>query len=122
MDWRFRIENDMRQILILDPDSLHAARLIGCLKNRRLDIDLVETTSEAVSRLRVGAMPYDLVIVNVSRSSEPWLEILDKLQEASYSGVHLGSRPSFLCVSDRKCELDFELAIERKGSRYVYES
>jgi hypothetical protein len=110
----------MFDALVIDADAPHAEKLIRRLGSRNLRIDLVRSTTEAISKLRYPVSPYELVIVNTSDASHPWLAILDRLQEVCRQpGSH--SKPLFLCVSNRQRDPHFELEIERRGARYAYE-
>lgn len=108
----------MTGILLIDNDPVHAEGLIGRLRSRSLHIEWVRSTPEAVTTLRERPSQFDLVILDVSDPSQPWLNVLDRLQHA---GRRYGWSPLFLCVSNRQREPQFELAVERKGARYVYE-
>jgi hypothetical protein len=110
----------MHDTLIIDADSAYAERLVRTLRLRKLRVDVVRDSTEAIVRLCHRALRYQLVIINVSDASQPWPVILGRLREAcSYPGRC--SRPLFLCVSRREREPEFELAIERSGARYVVE-
>lgn len=104
----------MYRALIIDHDLLHAERLIQELPALGLRPELVQTPAEAIVRLL--ASRYDLVIINISERSRPWLSILDELHEARHEAP-----PLFLCVSNHQLDPHFELAIESKGARYVFE-
>ena len=108
----------MYETLIIDTDPVHAGKLIQELKSRRLRLKVIPNVDEATRRLRNQS--YQLVILNVSDSSQPWLQVLDRLREATR---HPGgdSRPLFLCISNRPREPRFQLEVERQGARYVYE-
>jgi hypothetical protein len=110
----------MYDTLVIDADSAHAENLIRRLQSRKLRMELVPSSAEATQRLCYHTPGYDLVILNVSDVAQPWLRILDGLQETCrQAGGH--SKPLFLCVSNRQHDPHFELEIERRGGRYAYE-
>ena len=110
----------MYRALLIDDDTPHAERLSQQLQRRCVEVELVREIRTAISILRRRAQLYELVIINASDATQPWLNILDRLQEACHC---TGSYPTplFLCVSITPREPQFELGIERKGVRYVHE-
>lgn len=108
----------MYRALLIDSDATHAQRLATRLETRKLKVEILSRPQEAVARLNRRDVPCELVIINTSDPSQPWIRTLGKLQVASRQS---GSwpRPLFLCFSGRKREPQFELAIERMGARYV---
>src|ERR1700730_8817786 len=68
--------------LLIDYDSVHAERLIECLAERRsFVVELCPTIQQAVLKLSRRGADYELVIVNVSDASRPWIRFLHVLQE-----------------------------------------
>jgi hypothetical protein len=107
-------------LLLIDPDGEHAHQIIQSLTARGLGVDFCINVRQAANRLKQIDGEYDLVIVNISDVSRPWLRLLRFLRESSIqSGVAVG--PFLLCVSTAKYDALFELQIERMGGRLVYE-
>ena len=110
----------MPNALLIDADFAHAELLMRQLGSRHLRVSFANDTEEAISALRNRMSHFDLVIINISDTTQPWLAILDRLQEVCYrSGTN--SSPLFLCVSTHKRETNFQLQIEHRGARYVHE-
>jgi hypothetical protein len=110
----------MYKTLLIDADSVHADRVIDRLARQELRVELVSDFARAESVLRSPASSFELVIVNVSDRAQAWIPILGNLQRACRESGR-PSLPLFLCVSTRRREPLFELEIERKGARYVFE-
>lgn len=113
-------EEEIYRALVVDSDASHAACLIGQLRRRNVLGEVVESIPDAASTLRVHGSQYKLVIIHAMDSAKPWLAILSKLQEAC-NDPRNPTTPLFLFISNRRREPEFELAIEAKGVRYVYE-
>lgn len=114
------IPSGRSKVLLIDQDGPHAEHLVKLLRSRGLSVEECGTVSEATIRLKQPGAEYELVIVNVSDASQPWLQALDTLHEAS-SQASLGLGPRFLCVSTVTRGPWFELQIEQHGGRFVYE-
>src|SRR5258708_434258 len=108
----------MPETLLIDKDPVHAERVIRRLAGRKLPVQLVQNVAQAEAELQRSS--YDLVIINVSDPGQPWVAIVEKLQQAC-RGSGKSWQPLILCVSTRQREPHFELEIERKGARYVFE-
>jgi hypothetical protein len=109
-----------RRILLVDNDESHARRHLEDLAGRGLHVDLFSTMQAAISRLRMCACAYEVVVVNVSDPAQPWLRRLEMLQEAAFqSAAPVG--PFLLCVSNVKRDLLFKLQIQLMGGELVYE-
>lgn len=109
-----------RRILLVDADEKHANQLCAALLARGLNVEHFAAIQPAISRFAQPSVAFDVVIVNVSDSSQPWLRQLEMLHEAAYeSAAPVG--PLLLCVSNVKRDELFELDIERMGGRLVYE-
>ena len=107
-------------VALIDNDTAHAAKLADRLRFHQLALIAHCELNDALPALQGGHFEWDIVIVNVSDPSQPWLAILRRLQEACSSH---GSRhfPLFLCTSRIKRDPQFQLALERLGVRFVYE-
>jgi hypothetical protein len=110
-------------VLLLDNDAVHAGALADRLRAQR-DHQLTLTTHPepkgVLHTLRREPSAWDIVVVNVSDVSQPWLAILRRLLEAS-SSHSTPHTPLFLCTSRIKRDPQFQLALERLGVRFVYE-
>jgi DNA-binding NarL/FixJ family response regulator len=109
----------MHAVTLIDQDEMHAEALAACLRARDLHVTHHIGANSALSMLKRQNAPCDLVLLNVSDSSQPWVRILRELQEAcfSFSRCH----PLVLCMSTVKRQPLFALQIERLGARFVYE-
>jgi PleD family two-component response regulator len=109
-----------RTVLLIDHDAVHAQRLIASLTTRRIGVDLCANIEQAAKKLRRIGGDYELVIVNISDASQPWLRLLRFLRESSIeSGVEIG--PRFLCVSTTEYNDIFEFQIGQMEGCLVYE-
>lgn len=107
-------------VALLDNDAAHATILADRLRGRPLTLTTHCDPKDALQALHRDPSAYDVVVVNVSDVSQPWLAILRRLLEAcsSHNSPHT---PLFLCTSRIKRDPQFQLAIERLGVRFVYE-
>lgn len=107
-------------VAILDSDSEHAEILADRLRGRQLTLTTHRKLEDALQALRREHPAWDILVVNVTDASQPWLAILRRLQEAcsSYSS---SQTPLFLCTSKIKRHPQFQLSLERLGVRFVYE-
>ena len=110
----------MYDVLLVDTDLMHIDSVIRQLAPRNLRIRIIENPAQAAGALRSSTAPYRLVILNVSDPQHPWLRTLEDLQSAVRADGRFSS-PKFLCVSTRQYEPRFELQIEGRGARYVFE-
>lgn len=108
------------RVLLIDYDESHARRLVEYLHLHGFLVDLSVGVVDATLRLKRHSAQYEIVILNVSDSSQPWLRSLHTLDEASRNST-FGVCPLFLCVSTVRREPLFELQIEQMGARLVYE-
>jgi hypothetical protein len=108
------------RILFVDADESHGSDLFNTLIGRGWTVELHSTMKAAISRLKRPGFECEVVIVNVSDASQPWLRRLEMLQEAAH-GCTAPVGPLILCVSGVKRDHLFELEIERRGGRLVYE-
>jgi hypothetical protein len=90
------------------------------LQFHALEVATCADPKQAVLLLRRTSGEYDVVIVNVSDQTVPWVRLLLKLQEACFLSNGYPS-PMFLCTSTLPRSPEFQLQIERKGARYVVE-
>jgi hypothetical protein len=109
----------MYNVILIDNNEMHAETLTARLRNRGLNVMRHVESISALSMLKRGDTSWDLVLINVSGSSQTWLKILRQLQELCVSSSHC--RPLVLCLSTVRREPQFELQIERLGARFVYE-
>lgn len=107
------------QVLLVDYDPSHAWRLSECLRQNGLSVELCLRVADGSRRLKRAIAQYELVILNVSDPSHPWLRNLRTLIEASHASDRVVS--GFLCVSAVRREPLFEFQIEQMGARLVYE-
>src|ERR1017187_199680 len=108
------------RVAILDSDLEHAATLAGRLRMRQLTLTTHRKLEDALRSLRNEHSAWDILVVNVSDASQPWLAILRRLQEAC-SNRSSPPTPLFLCTSTVKRHPQFQLSLERLGVRFVYE-
>jgi DNA-binding NtrC family response regulator len=110
----------MSSILIIDKDQAHSIKVADRLRGRQLIPTTHRELKDALQALYREASAWDIVLVDVSDLSLPWLAILRQLLEAcsSHSSPHM---PLFLCTSRTKRDPQFQLALERLGVRFVYE-
>jgi hypothetical protein len=109
------------RLLLLDADRRHADTLIARLLSHNLHVDAYADPQQAIAQLRGRSSEYEVVIINVSSRSVPWLTILHKLDQACRRSVAGQARPFFLCLSTNQQQPEFVLQIERNGARYVRE-
>ena len=110
----------MYEALLIDGDRIHAMQMLRRLDSRSLRAHIIRDVEQAALALRSSSTPFRIVIVNVSDAAQPWLRNLEDLQDAACIGGRF-SPPQFLCVSTRRYEPRFELEIERRGARYVFD-
>lgn len=110
----------MPSILIIDKDEAHSMEIADRLRARQLAVTTHAELGRGFQTLHSEPSAWDVVVVNVSDASQPWLAILRRLLEASSCD---GSRstPLLLCTSRIKRDPQFQLALERLGVRLVYE-
>lgn len=110
----------MPRVLLVDTDQRHAECVRGVLGFHGIEVDTYQDPEQAVARLRRSGNDYDVVILNVSNTSSPWVSILARLHAALHeSGA--SPAPLLLCTSTTKQSPEFELLIERMGARYACE-
>ena len=110
---------NMYTAILIDDDKMHAEVLAARLRARGLDVARHEDADRALFVLTRTRRPCDLVLINVSDSSQPWLKIVGELQKACFSFSRCN--PLILCLSTVKREPQFELQVEHLGARFVYE-
>jgi DNA-binding NarL/FixJ family response regulator len=108
----------MYTAMLIDDDEMHAETLTVRFRARGLDVMRHTEADRALSVMHKGTT-CDLMLINVSDSSQPWLRIVRELQDASFSFSHWP--PLVLCLSTVKRDPQFELQVERLGARFVYE-
>ena len=109
-----------KTVLLIDYDAIHAKQIIEHLISRCHSVELFANVQAAAKRLRQNDGEYELIIVNISDGSQPWLRLLRYLLESSiHPGVAVG--PSLLCVSTSEYDELFELQIEQLRGRLIYE-
>jgi hypothetical protein len=108
------------RVAILDSDLEHAATLANRLRVRQLTLTTYRKLEDALRVLRHHCATPDIMVVDVSDTSQPWLAILRRLQErcCDHSSTHT---PLFLCTSRIKKHPEFQLSLERLGVRFVCE-
>jgi CheY-like chemotaxis protein len=107
-------------VALVDSDAIHAAALANRLRARQLNLTAHRSPEDALQALRRDFAKPDIMIVNVSDISQPWLAILRRLQEAC-SGHSSPQTPLFLCTTRIKRHPEFQLSLERIGVRFVCE-
>ena len=110
----------MPKVLLVDADQIHAERIRKSLVTRAYEVDVYLDPNQATTWLQQANTDYEVVILNVSNALPPWIAILAKLQAACFR-LEVYSSPFFLCTSNTKRSIEFELRLERMGARYVYE-
>ncbi len=110
----------MPSTLIIDNDQVHSTEIAGRLRARQFTLTTRRDPKDALQALLREPSAWDVVVVNVSDVSQPWLTILRRLLEASANSSS-SPAPLFLCTSRIKRDPQFQLAIERLGVRFVYE-
>jgi hypothetical protein len=115
-----QIVHSRPSVVLLDNDAAHAATLADRLRARQLALTTLREPKDALRALHREPSGWDIVVVNVSDASQPWLAILRRLLEAcfSHSAPHA---PLFVCTSRIKRDPQFQLALERLGVRFVHE-
>jgi ActR/RegA family two-component response regulator len=108
----------MPKVLLIDRDAVHAERVSRMLQYHALDVGTCADPQLAILLLRRTSCEYDVVIINVSDQTVPWVSMLAKLQEACFLSNGYPS-PMFLCTSTVSRSPEFQLQIERRGARYV---
>jgi DNA-binding response OmpR family regulator len=117
---RVPLRGHMPNVMLVDADQKHAECIRESLVLRACEVDVFRDPEAASTRLRRASTDYEVVILNVSNGVLPWITILAKLQEACFQAGAYPS-PLFLCTSNTKQSVEFEIRIERTGARYVYE-
>jgi DNA-binding NarL/FixJ family response regulator len=110
----------MPRVLVIDNDQAHSTEIADRLRALHLTVVAFRELSTGSSILHDELSACDIVVVNVSDASQPWLAILRRLLEAS---ARHSSQPAplFLCTSRIKRDPQFQLELERMGVRFVYE-
>src|SRR5579872_6719250 len=111
-------ENRMPSVLIIDRDQAHSMQIADRLRTRRLTVTVHRELSRGLDILHAEPSTWDIVVVNVSDVSQPWLAFLRRLLETSsgHGSLHV---PLFLCTSRIKRDPQFQLSLERLGVRFV---
>lgn len=109
----------MPSVLIIDRDQAHSMEIADCLRARQLTVTACRELAGGLQILRREACTWDVVVVNVSDASQPWVAILRHLLETCSDKPT--PAPLFLCTSRIKRDQQFQLSIERLGVRFVYE-
>lgn len=110
----------MIKVLLIAGDPIRAKDLERTLNRRGLVTSYSVSIREAVRQLECRTASFDLVVLAIGDRSQPWLEILHRLQEAAWQ-TGIGEFPFFLCISRLNYGADFQLRIERMGARFVIE-
>jgi PleD family two-component response regulator len=109
-----------KTVLLVDHDAVHREQIIEILTSRGHRVDLYASVVQAAKCLRQIDAEYELIIVNVSDSSQQWIRLLRFLLESAIQS-RVAVRPSLLCVSSTEYDELFELQIEQMGGRLEYE-
>ncbi len=110
----------MPSVLIIDNDQMHSMEIANRLRARHLTLTTHRAPTDALQTLHREPSTWDIVVVNVSDASQPWLAILRRLQEAC-ANRSSPNTPLFLCTSRIKRDPQFQILLERLGVRFVYE-
>ncbi len=110
----------MIKLLLIDADLVHARELSALLAHRGIVIQHVLKCTDGAAALRQSLPQHDLVVVDLSERSHPWLTFLRKLRQALRNPT-AGCGPLFLCISGLQWSVDFQILIERSGARYAFE-
>ena len=110
----------MTRVLLIDENADHAQQLGLVLAQRGLTVVRAADIEESIRNLRKPGLIYDLVILIMADRSRPWLKVLHKFQQACLQAAFLET-PLFLCVAKLQFGPEFQLQIEQRGARYVFE-
>lgn len=108
-------------ILIIDADALSTLGLDQQLRDRSLRVLRSDDLQQAIAVIRREGHSLDVVLVNVSRSSVPWLAVLRELRAACERHCP-GPKPLLLCFSSVRKDPLFQLQVEGLGARFVHEA
>jgi ActR/RegA family two-component response regulator len=107
----------MANILLIDTDEVLCEELTERLSPRNHNVTACHSVSEAVSKFLFGRTGYGLIALNISRNrQEDW-----KAFEEVCTFLQLRQEETrFLCFSTVYWGPQMQLAVERKGGRFVY--
>lgn len=107
----------MANILLIDTDEVLCEELTKRFGPRNHNVTACHGVSEAVSKFLFERTCYDVIALNMSRNrQEDW-----KAFEEVCAFLQLRQEgPRFLCFSTVYWGPQMQLAIERKGGRFVY--
>ena len=107
----------MAAILLIDIRETISSELGQFLRSRQHSVSVSLTAGGAIKDLRANRASYDVIILNMSRNhANDW-----KTLEEIHQFLHFNpTAPPILCLSTVYWGPRMQLAIERKGARFVY--
>lgn len=105
--------------LLIDDDPAHAERTVRLLESRHLAVKIV-ASQHAVESLRAEVSRYEVIVVHASDNRHAWINFIDSLMAACRKPTDV-SAVRFICISTRRREPRFEIQLEGRGVRYVFE-
>ena len=107
----------MANIILVTAEEGLAAELLRVLDPQQHRITLCEGPISAIAALRVGSTGCKLIALNMSRNRNEEWEALDRISEAvAFSGAAI----KIVCFSLVYWGAQMQLAVERRGARFVY--
>lgn len=110
----------MIRVLLIDDDQGHAQRLMREMCHRGVMAIEAVTVRDGAKRLKFQSTGIDIVILVISDPSQPWLEILSRLQESCWQ-ASIGELPVLLCVIHTRLRPELLIQVENLGARHVIE-
>lgn len=107
----------MAAILLIDARETISSELVQFLRSRRHSVSLCPTAGGAIEDLRANPAGCDVIILNMSHNhAKDWRAL-----EHIYHFLQFNpTAPPILCLSTVYWGPRMQLAIERKGARFVF--
>lgn len=102
----------MSKILLLEDDSDLVDGLVYSLEKNGFEVEAVRTAREAMSRLRHGQHPFDLLLLDVTLPDGTGFEVCDAVRAA-----HDGTPVIFLTAADE--ETSIIRGLDKGGDDYI---
>jgi CheY-like chemotaxis protein len=107
----------MATILLVDVRETFSSELVQFLRSRQHIVNVFATARAALRVLRADHAAYDVIVLNMSHNeAREWKALEELRQFLQYSPA----TPPILCLSTAYWGPRMQLAIERKGARFVY--
>jgi hypothetical protein len=104
-------------LLLLGPNSRHAATIAAVLERHRHTPQIAAYVEDGLRQLARGDSRYDVVIVDMSRNAPSEWNILDQVLKTVAAD---SPKPMVLCLSDIYRGPAMQLEVERKGARLLW--